>query len=158
MIANSYTLYTPLEGMFVSPNPDDIIRFLEIEKTYQKAKPREVIYLAGPMSGIVQFNHPAFHAAAAALRNHGRVVVNPAELNPDTSKTWDECMRRDIKALSDCTTLALLPRWELSKGARLEFDIAQALGMTIIFLEAYPQLLTNQPATEALTEELSNAN
>lgn len=148
MIENTYTLYTPLGGMFVSPNADDIKRIIKTEAG-RLVKPDNLLYLAGPMSGIADFNHPAFHAAAAKLRAQGCQVVNPAELNPDTSKTWDQCMRRDLQALADCNSLALLPGWELSKGARLEYDVAQALGMTIIFLEAYPQLLTTQPAQAA---------
>lgn len=148
MIENAYTLYTPLGGMFVSPNSADIKRIIDTEDSRTDDK-HPLVYLAGPMSGIPEFNHPAFHAAAAKLRAQGYSVVNPAEINPDITKTWEQCMRRDIQALADCAILALLPGWEPSKGARLEYDIAQSLGMTIIFLDAYPQFLTNQPAVAA---------
>lgn len=37
------------------------------------------IYLAGPMRGYAEFNFPAFHAAAARLREQGHTVFNPAE-------------------------------------------------------------------------------
>jgi len=37
------------------------------------------LYLAGPMRGYPEFNHPAFHAAAAELRASGHAVFNPAE-------------------------------------------------------------------------------
>ena len=33
------------------------------------------IYIAGPMSGLPEFNHPAFHAAAAQLRGAGYIVT-----------------------------------------------------------------------------------
>ncbi|MCY1527250.1 hypothetical protein D9M68_623110 [compost metagenome] len=37
------------------------------------------IYLAGPMTGLPEFNYPAFHAEAARLRALGYQVENPAE-------------------------------------------------------------------------------
>lgn len=37
------------------------------------------LYLAGPMTGLPDFNYPAFHAAAAAWRAAGWTVANPAE-------------------------------------------------------------------------------
>jgi hypothetical protein len=40
-------------------------------------------------------------------------------------------MRRDIKALMDCDTVATLPGWQDSCGASLEVHIGKALGMTV---------------------------
>ena len=37
------------------------------------------LYLAGPMSGIKDFNFPAFNEAAEHLRKLGYEVFNPAE-------------------------------------------------------------------------------
>lgn len=89
------------------------------------------IYLSGPMSGIENHNFPAFNAEAARLRALGYSVINPAEVNPDTSMSWHECLRVDIKLLCDCDMLALLPGWEHSNGAHLELHIAHRLGMYI---------------------------
>lgn len=90
------------------------------------------IYLSGPMTGLPNLNFPAFHAAAAKLRARGLEVVNPAEINPDTGMSWEECMRADIKALCDCQALAMLPGWERSNGAHLEVHIAHRLGLQIL--------------------------
>ena len=90
------------------------------------------VYLSGPMAGLPELNFPAFNAAAATLRAKGLTVVNPAELNPDTAMTWEQCMRADIKALCDCDALAMLPGWERSKGAHLELHVAHRLGMQIL--------------------------
>jgi hypothetical protein len=90
------------------------------------------VYLSGPMTGIPEWNFPAFNAEAARLRAAGHYVVNPAELNPDTSMSWHQCMRADIKALCDCDTLALLPGWEVSQGAHLELHIAHRLGLRVV--------------------------
>ncbi len=87
------------------------------------------IYLAGPMSGYVECNFPAFHAEAARLRSLGHDVVNPAELNAGPPKPWAECMRVDLRELLTCDAIALLPGWRQSTGATLEHHVATALGM-----------------------------
>ena len=89
------------------------------------------IYIAGPMSNLPDLNFPAFHAEAAKLRAAGHDVVNPAEINPDHSMSWHECMRRDIAQLVTCDAIRLLPGWDRSKGAQLEEHIAARLGLTI---------------------------
>ena len=88
------------------------------------------IYLAGPMTGMPEFNYPAFHAEAARLRQLGYHVENPAEINPEGG-SWSDCMRRDIPQLLTCDSLALLPGWDKSKGARLEYHVATELGMQV---------------------------
>ena len=89
-------------------------------------------YISGPMSGLPQCNFPAFHAAAARLRDQGYTVVNPAEFGEESGKTWEQYMRQDIKALCDCDTIYLLPGWHESKGAQLELHIAHRIGMQLV--------------------------
>lgn len=91
------------------------------------------IYIAGPMTGLPDLNFPAFHAAAATLRAAGWNVANPAEINPDPTMAWADCMRRDITALMDCDSILMLPGWPTSKGASLEFRIAFDLGMAVYY-------------------------
>jgi hypothetical protein len=88
------------------------------------------------MSGIEDFNFPAFAAEAARLRAKGLNVVSPAEVNPDTTMTWAQCLRADIKALCDCDAIALMPGWQDSKGAHLEMHIAHRLGLQVLFSDA----------------------
>lgn len=89
------------------------------------------VYIAGPMTGLSDLNFPAFHAAAATLRAQGHEVVNPAEINPDQTMPWLECMRRDLAALVFCEAIYLLPGWERSNGATLEHHVAKRLGLEI---------------------------
>lgn len=89
------------------------------------------IYISGPMTGLPDFNYPAFHAAAHLLRVRGHEAINPAELCAETGKDWHYYMRLDLKALCDCDALALLPGWQNSKGAHLELHIAHRLGLEI---------------------------
>lgn len=89
------------------------------------------IYIAGPMSGLPELNHPAFNAAAQELRDIGFDVVNPVDICKDKSAKWSDCMRADIAALVECDSIVLLPGWENSRGAQLELSIAKALGMPV---------------------------
>lgn len=103
------------------------------------------IYIAGPMTGLPELNFPAFHAMAAILRGAGHDVVNPAEINPDTTMAWHDCMRRDIAELVTCDTIYLLDGWMESKGATLEHHIAERLGFQIC---QAPRVGTNEIATD----------
>ena len=104
-------------------------------------------YLAGPMSGLPQFNFPLFDEAATTLRSHGFTIVSPAELDSEEVRsealtyddgngvverqlagafeignmTWGDALARDVKIVADeCHGIILLPDWSTSRGARLE--------------------------------------
>ena len=94
---------------------------------------KKKIYIAGPMTGLVDLNFPAFHVEAAWLRAMGHEVVNPAEINADPSAKWEDCMRSDIAQLVTCGRVHLLAGWEKSRGATLEHHIALSLGMEVTF-------------------------
>jgi hypothetical protein len=89
-----------------------------------------VYYLAGPMAGYPEHNHPAFHQAAEQLRKCGYTVVNPAEYG-NLIVGWKQCMKRDLHALLWCTDVIVLPGWEKSKGTQLETYVARALHMPV---------------------------
>ncbi len=85
------------------------------------------IYVAGPMTGLPEFNYPAFHAAARTLRSLGYSVENPAECLGGDNFGWRDYMRQGITQLLMCNAVALLDGWENSRGARAERDLAVAL-------------------------------
>lgn len=119
-----------LERPFAETSPPLVLNGV----TIVAEKPREVLYLSGPMTGIPDHNFPAFNRAAKELRKLGYKVVNPVEINPDQDMSWHECLRADIKALCDCDILVLLPGWMDSAGAHLEMHIAHRIGMRITTL------------------------
>ena len=89
-------------------------------------------YVAGPMTGIPELNFPEFHKHTATLRESGFHVENPAEICPDPTAKWEDCMRADIAKLVTCDAILLLPGWEKSRGASLEAHIAQSLGLEMV--------------------------
>lgn len=99
---------------------------------------RLTVYLSGPMSGLPEFNIPAFIVAADRLRAAGVSVLSPHEIehlepNGPGSISWATYMRNDLKCLIRCDAIALLPGWPKSKGAQLELTTALALGMPVYF-------------------------
>lgn len=85
------------------------------------------LYIAGPMSGLPEFNYPAFHAAEAQLQAAGYETLNPATNGEKDS--WEDYMRAGIAQVIQADALALLPGWHASRGARIEVDLAANLGM-----------------------------
>lgn len=94
-----------------------------------------VVYIAGPMSGLPDYNYPAFNTAAEWLRVEGHEPLNPAdtEVLNDTGeiRSWDWYMRHALGMVIRADGIALLPGWETSKGATLEHLVALQLGMDI---------------------------
>lgn len=95
------------------------------------------IYAAGPMSGYVDHNFPAFHFIARGLRSVGWDVVNPAEFNIGMQNDWKACMVTDIKLLIECDAIFMLNGWKKSKGASLEHHIAKELGLKVYYENDY---------------------
>ncbi len=106
-----------------------------------------LVYIAGPMRGIAEFNFPAFFAADDVLTARGDIVISPARhdiqtgfdpkglsgnedlagLGFDLAKTllWD------LEQVAAADAIYLLDGHENSSGARAELALANALGKTV---------------------------
>lgn len=89
------------------------------------------IYVAGPMTGLEEFNYPAFRAASAALTAIGYDVDDPSTNDNPTPGDYHGWLRAGLAQLIRCDAVALLPGWEASNGARLEVNVAATLGMRV---------------------------
>jgi hypothetical protein len=89
------------------------------------------LYLSGPMQGYPEYNFPAFERARKLLRDAGYEVVCPAELGKHDGWEWEDYLRRDLKVMLECESVATLPGWENSLGAQLEIDVAGRLRMRV---------------------------
>ena len=103
------------------------------------------IYIAGPMSGVQDWNFPAFFEAERQLLELGHEVINPAHNDGATYEealasanagkhSWNWYMRRDLTNLITCDAVCLLPDWKSSKGASLEVNVAKSLDMPLYIL------------------------
>jgi len=102
----------------------------------------KTLYVAGPMTGIPEFNYPAFDAAERSLASCGYLVLNPTHAEkhnptPGTPQAWGWYMRHCIRMVLAADGMALLPGWENSRGATLERTIATALDLDVRMLDAW---------------------
>lgn len=117
------------------------------------------VYIAGPMTGIPQFNYPAFDKAAKVLRGLGFNVTSPAEMDdPETRRlalastdgapgsgshngeTWGDFLARDVKLVSDkVDAIAFMPGWHKSRGARLEAFVGLLCDKKFYMLDVFGQ-------------------
>jgi hypothetical protein len=102
-------------------------------------KSRMRVYISGPMTGIPEFNRPAFIKAKCKLIALGYDVISPVDVGDElaermapTKPNWTDYMRDDIRALVECEAIYLLDGWDKSKGATAEKRIADDLGIPSI--------------------------
>lgn len=111
------------------------------------------IYLSGPMTGIEDFNYPLFNKVATYYREQGYEVFNPAEqFEGDQTKQWFEYLQHDIKEIvnGDYDAIALLPGWEKSTGAAIEYITAVVFGLDIWKLQNNGHVEAQTKASKSL--------
>lgn len=88
------------------------------------------VYIAGPISGLPDGNRPAFAAAADMIRRIGAEPIDPHHVSDMAGvTTWRDCMIADLAELIHADAVFLLPGWSLSRGAKIEADLALALAI-----------------------------
>lgn len=88
------------------------------------------LYLAGPITGIANYQQ-TFRAAQVSLEAAGHQVLNPADIGERDGWTWADYMRACLPLVCAADGVATLPGWHRSRGALLEVEVAQRLGMVV---------------------------
>ena len=94
-----------------------------------KSKMNKNIYIAGPITGIVNFKEK-FEAAEIDLKERGFIPMNPARLSGGFKHS--EYMSICYAMINVCDTVYLLLDWQESKGAVMEFNYAREKHKDII--------------------------
>lgn len=91
-----------------------------------------MLYLAGRIRNQPDY-HARFARAADQLRAQGHKVFNPAAANLEGTPL-PKIMSYVLGQLCECDTIALLPGWWRSGGARIEWMLAKYLGIRTLYL------------------------
>lgn len=114
---------------------------------------RRLVYIAGPMRNVADFNFPAFDRARDLFCSHGWATISPADIDRNAPVKYDgsdevatdsKAQRvyayRDIASLFIADAIAMLPGWELSTGASAEHRLAKWLDLPILNAETMTSL------------------
>jgi nucleoside 2-deoxyribosyltransferase len=98
-----------------------------------------IVYLAGPIRGMKEFNSPAFDAAQAKLEAMGHIVLSPVEMDRQNnfypgSHDQHDCAQRDLDAIFKSDWVVTLPGCETSVGATAEIAVAKWLRKPVYLL------------------------
>lgn len=106
-------------------------------------------YVAGPMTGLPEYNYPAFEAACTSLRENGVTVVSPHEVPwPEGCDSvadaqdklgieplWEYMMQETRELLERASGVILLPGFGHSRGALVELGIVREAKLPIWFYD-----------------------
>ena len=109
-------------------------------------KPKS-IYIAGPMTGIKDFNFAAFDKARNKLNDEGWTVISPADIDREngfdalkgdsvelvTKEFMRKAIRADLDALQRVDAIYMLTGWQDSKGATAEYHVAKWRQIEVLF-------------------------
>jgi len=88
------------------------------------------VFISGPMTGIEEYNRPAFFIREEELKLNGHIALNPA-VYPLGLK-YDEYMALAFAMLNVCDAITFLPGSENSTGSLIERKYAEKLGLVIM--------------------------
>lgn len=95
------------------------------------------IYLSGPISGKdLDERRQVFAKVKKAIEEKGYEVFNPMENGLPHDADTHQHMYRDMCLLLQCDGIYMMEGWLHSKGCKLEFDVATAIGIDVWFEEA----------------------
>lgn len=95
---------------------------------------KKKVYISGAIAHYdLEERMLAFLNAEQYLRKKGYEPVNPFKNGLPQEAHWREHMRADIMMLLRCDGIYMLDGWELSKGAKLELDVASSCGIKVFY-------------------------
>ena len=93
------------------------------------------IYISGKITGLdIEVAKMYFESVENQLTQAGHTAINPMKIHPSLEgPTWHDFMAADIQALLGCEAILMLDNWTTSKGAKIEHDLAERLGLQMFY-------------------------
>jgi hypothetical protein len=92
------------------------------------------VYISGKITGLVyEEAFENFKKAEDYLKGKGYEVVNPMTIEHNHDKSWENYMKVDLIEMLKCDAVYFMKGFFNSKGARMEFDIAERLKIELMF-------------------------
>lgn len=89
-------------------------------------------YIAGPMTGLDDYNIPSFVVAGEVLQSENFEIISPVTLfGNDTSLPVKTYLRKELAVVFDVDVVFVLDGWEKSNGTNLEVLLALSIGVPV---------------------------
>lgn len=125
----SEELQQSAEGNYYSQGFSSAILWMT-SKNINKKK----VYISGAIAHLnLNERKEAFKKAADTLESLGYWPINPFCNGLPDEADWRAHMKADIGLLLNCEAIYMLKGWELSKGCKLELDVATSCGIQVMF-------------------------
>ena len=107
-----------------------------------------LIYVSGKYSGKdkqeISENIRAARRVAILLWEQGHAVIcphlNTAHFEEDCQASYDQYIQGDLQMIARCDAMAMVDGWEESKGANIEKEYAESLGIPVYVGDFIPEL------------------
>lgn len=106
----------------------------EEEAEEQKPKRKAKIYIAGRVKGLKSEQYePMFATVKKELEKAGHEVINPlTDIPHEDVNNWALTIMECLPYVAQCDCIAMLPGWEKSDGAQIEYHFARGNKLQVL--------------------------